>query len=113
MATRDPGLQVERTVLAWRRTTLALAIATLVIARLTFMSVGASVIVPSMLLGAGLLWVGVVLVRRRGVARVEEDRAPAYFDALLSDGRLPFVVALIAGALCLGEIVGVLAQLPR
>lgn len=110
---RDPGLQVERTVLAWRRTTLALAIATLVVARLTFMSVGASVLVPTMLLGAGLLWVGVVVLRRRAVAHVEEGQASTYFDSLLPDGRLPFAVALIAGALCLGEIVGVLVQLVR
>lgn len=110
---RDPGLQVERTVLAWRRTTLALAIATLVIARLTFMSVGASVLVPTMLLAAGLLWVGVVLIRRRGVPHMEQDRASTYFEAMLPDGRLPFVVAIIAGALCLGEIVAVLAALAR
>lgn len=109
--TRDPGLQVERTVLAWRRTTLALGIATLIVARLTFLSVGTSVLVPTMLLGAGLLWVGVVLMRRRGVPHVADGRASTYFDSLLPDGRLPLVVALIAGALCLGEIIGVLAQL--
>lgn len=109
--TRDPGLQVERTVLAWRRTTLALAVATLVIARLTFLSVGASVLVPTMLLGAGILWVGVVLVRRHGVAHVENGQASSYFVSLLPDGRLPLAVAVIAGALCLGEIVGLLAQL--
>jgi uncharacterized membrane protein YidH (DUF202 family) len=106
MMARDSGLQVERTVLAWRRTTLALAIATLVVARLTFMSVGASALVPMLLLAAGLLWVGVLLARRRGVAHDEDP----YFDSLLPDGRLPAAVALIAAALCVGEIVGVLAQ---
>ena len=103
---RDPGLQVERTLLAWRRTTLALAIATLVIARLTFLSVGASALVPLLLIGAGLLWVGVVLVRRRGVTHAEDP----YFDSMLPDGRLPLVVAVIAAALCVGEIAGVVAQ---
>lgn len=106
---RDPGLQVERTVLAWRRTTLALAIATLVISRLTFISVGASALVPMLLIGAGLLWVGVVLTRRRGVAHPEDP----YFDSLLPDGRLPLVVALITAALCLGEVAGVVAQIVR
>lgn len=106
---RDPGLQVERTLLAWRRTTLALTIATLVIARLTFQSVGASALVPLLLVGAGLLWVGVVLVRRRGVTHPDDP----YFDSMLPDGRLPLIVAAIAAALCLGEIVNVLAQLAR
>lgn len=106
---RDPGLQVERTLLAWRRTTLSLAIATLVIARLTFVSVGASALVPVLLIGAGLLWVGVVLLRRRGVAHPEDP----YFDSMLPDGRLPLVVAAIAAALCAGEIAGVFAQLLR
>ena len=106
---RDPGLQVERTVLAWRRTTLSLAVATLVISRLTFTSVGASTVVPTLLVGAGLLWVGVVLRRRRGVVHPQDP----YFDSLLPDGRLPLVVALIAAALCVGEIAGVVAQLVR
>lgn len=106
---RDPGLQVERTVLAWRRTTLALAIATLVISRLTFTSVGASALVPMLLVGAGLLWVGVVLSRRRGVPHDEDP----YFDSLLPDGRLPLAVAAIAAALCVGEIAGVLVQVVR
>ena len=109
--TRDPGLQVERTVLAWRRTTLALAIATLVIARLTFLSVGAPVLVPTLCVGAGLLWAGVVLARRRVAPRAEDGQSPSYFDSLLPDGRLPMAVALIAATLCVGEIVGVLAQL--
>ncbi len=104
---RDPGLQVERTLLAWRRTTLALAIATLVIARLTLLSVGASALVPLLLVGAGLLWVGVVLVRRRGESHAEDP----YFDSMLPDGRLPLIVACIAAALCAGEIVGVLVQI--
>lgn len=106
---RDPGLQVERTVLAWRRTTLALAIATLVVSRLTFLAVGAPTLLPALLVGAGLLWVGVVLSRRRGPAHPEDP----YFDSMLPDGRLPMAVALLAAALCLGEIVAVLTQILR
>ncbi len=37
---RDPGLQPERTVLAWHRSALALAGASVVVGRLTFGSVG-------------------------------------------------------------------------
>ena len=38
---RDPGLQPERTTLAWQRSALALAGATIVVGRLTFGTVGA------------------------------------------------------------------------
>ena len=100
-------MQVERTLLAWRRTTLALAIATLVVARLTFLSVGASALVPLLLVVAGLLWVGVVLLRRRGVTHPQEPS----FDSMLPDGRLPLVVSGIAAALCLGEVAGIVAQI--
>ena len=37
---RNPGLQPERTALAWQRSALALAAATIVIGRLTFSAVG-------------------------------------------------------------------------
>jgi uncharacterized membrane protein YidH (DUF202 family) len=37
---RDAGLQPERTALAWQRSALALAAATIVIGRLTFSAVG-------------------------------------------------------------------------
>jgi len=108
-ALRDPGLQPERTALAWRRTTLALAIATLIIGRLTFTSLGASAFVPALRVGAGALWVVSIVVRRRGVEHVDEP----HFDSMLPDGRLPCAVATVAGALCLGELVGVLAQILR
>lgn len=106
---RDPGLQPERTALAWRRTSLALVIATLVIARLTFLSLGASTVVPSLLVGAGALWVGILALRRRGVPHDDEP----HFTSMLPDGRLPLLVAAIAAALCLGELLGVLTQLLR
>ncbi len=107
---RDPGLQPERTRLAWRRTTLALAVATLAIGRLTFTSIGASVMVPMLLVGAGVLWV-LVAVRRRGFGVTHPGEAA--FTSMLPDGRLPLAISLIVVVLCVGEVIGILAQLTR
>lgn len=104
---RDPGLQQERTRLAWRRTTLALAVATLIIGRLTFTTVGLPVILPVVVATAGALWVLVTLSRRRGA---EHPLEPS-FSTLLRDGRLPAVVAGITVMLCLTEIGSVVARM--
>jgi putative membrane protein len=44
-ARRDPGLQPERTALAWQRTALSIAAAVLIVVRLTVGSVGALAVV--------------------------------------------------------------------
>lgn len=106
---RDPGLQQERTRLAWRRTTLALAVATLIIGRLTFTNVGIPVVLPIVVAFAGALWIFVTLHRRRGAAHPLEPS----FSTLLHDGRLPLVVAGITVLLCLTEIGSVLARIAR
>ena len=54
---RDPGLQPERTALAWQRSALALAAATIVIGRLTFSAVG---LIALIVVALGVVHAGVV-----------------------------------------------------
>lgn len=61
-APRDPGLQPERTALAWQRTGLALAGASVVVARLTFSTVGVLAVVAALF---GLAHAAVVFVVQR------------------------------------------------
>jgi putative membrane protein len=56
-APRDPGLQPERTALAWQRSALALAAATIVVGRLTFNTVG---LVALLVVALGLAHVAVI-----------------------------------------------------
>lgn len=107
---RDPGLQPERTRLAWRRTSLALAVATLAIGRITFGTIGAPTLIPALLVGAGVLWV-LVTVRRRGRGVTHPDEAG--FTTMLPDGRVPLAISLIVGVLCVGELLGIVVQATR
>lgn len=106
---RDPGLQQERTALAWRRTGLALVVGALTVGRLTMDTLGSGVVLPAAVALLLATWVvGVTLRSRRyAVAHPEEP----HFDRLLRDGRVPAVVALVAGALALGELVSALLRL--
>ena len=65
----DPGLQPERTVLAWRRTALSLVVASTLSARLMAPALGAEAVAVVSGAGLGLALVLVVAAarRRRGV----------------------------------------------
>jgi uncharacterized membrane protein YidH (DUF202 family) len=108
---RDPGLQQERTALAWRRTGLALVIGALTVGRLTMDTLGASVLVPAVAAAVLAAWVVTVTLRGRRHAVAHPDEPG--FDRLLRDGRVPAVVAVVAGTLAVGELTAALVQLLR
>lgn len=106
----DPGLQPERTELAWRRTALAIAVGSLVALRLLPAVLGhIAWIAPGVfgLITAGMLW----LAARRRYARVSAATVGGGAHAALPDGRLPLTLAALAtaiGGVCVA-VVGVVA----
>ena len=92
----DPGLQPERTELAWRRTALAVGVGSLVAMRLlpvAFADPWWILVGVAGLVVAGVLW---VISRRRGRRTVEilltrGDRAP-----LPGSGPLAFLAVFVA-----------------
>jgi uncharacterized membrane protein YidH (DUF202 family) len=72
---RDPGLQPERTALAWQRSGLALAGASVIVARLTITSAGVLAVVAAL---SGLAHAGVIFAvqRRHYRIRAAARRAP-------------------------------------
>ena len=101
-ADRDPGLQPERTRLAWRRTTLSATVAAVLAAK-TALAGGGSVagVVACVLCGA--CWVGFLWIahrRSRGLAAVSEP------GALVPPYAAVAVVCTVAMAGCGAVLVG-------
>jgi len=95
----DPGLQPERTELAWRRTALALAVGSLVSMRVLPVMLDSLVwIVPGIvgLVASALLWIA-ARARYRAVYRAIH---PIENPALLPDARLIAVMTLLC--ICIG-----------
>ena len=94
----DPGLQPERTDLAWRRSTLSVAVGALIALRLLTPTLGPTglTIGLSGLLVAGLMW---LLARRR--ARLTQQALRNHTN-LPGAGLLLGLTALTAGAAVVG-----------
>lgn len=104
----DPTAPQERTALAWRRTGLALLVGALTIGRLTLDTLGAVVVLPTVLAAALAGWVLVEALRARRLVRPHPDQ-PGF--SVLADGRLPVVVAGLVGGLGLGELLAAIVGL--
>lgn len=100
------GLQQERTTLAWRRTGLALAVAALVVGRLTATDLGPMAVVLTAAAAVASAWVAIVTLRRRRLAGVSSTDST--FGSVPHDGKAPAAVAAVIGVLCLLEVAAVL-----
>lgn len=105
---RDPGLQQERTALAWNRTSLALVVGALVVARLSLKDLGPGVAVPATLACTMAIWVWLGAQRRSRMTR-EHPHDPRF--SILRDGTLPAATASVVALLALGEMVAGIAAL--
>ncbi|MDO5629037.1 MAG: DUF202 domain-containing protein [Mobilicoccus sp.] len=99
----DPGLQLQRTLLSWERTGLALVVAALGVGRHVAGAAGWIVLVPCGLVVLGVLWL--VLDTRR-LRRGAREASPGFL--VLRDGRGMAVVAAALGLLCLTEFAAAL-----
>lgn len=91
----DPGLQAERTELAWRRTTLSLAIGSIVAMRILPAILDHPLwVIPGVLglVAAGIIWAA----SRHRYTRVSGATLEHGERAVLPDGRLPLLVASTA-----------------
>ena len=89
----DAGLQPERTALAWRRTALAVAVASLVALRILPEVLGSWALIPAAL-GAGVSFVAIVITQRR-YRRIHTVLTSSESDRVaLSGGVLPALMAV-------------------
>ncbi len=105
---RDPGMQQERTTLAWRRTGLSLLIGSLTIGRLTLDTLGWSVVVPTVVAASIALWILATALRERRLAR---DHPGEPIFSVLSGGHLPAATMLTVGLLAAGVTASAVVRL--
>ncbi|MFJ7058417.1 DUF202 domain-containing protein [Streptomyces griseobrunneus] len=93
VADRDPGLQPERTRLAWRRTTLSATVVALLAGRQALHSGATPASLVAVALSA-LAWLGLLVVAHRRVARMGVARP----EPLAPRGALTAALCTVAFA---------------
>ncbi|MEU1077878.1 MULTISPECIES: DUF202 domain-containing protein [unclassified Streptomyces] len=74
-ADRDPGLQPERTRLAWRRTTLSCTVAAVLAAKQA-LHTGGTAVGPVAVALSGLVWLGFLVVAHRRIQSLTRSGRP-------------------------------------
>ncbi|MEU3058294.1 DUF202 domain-containing protein [Streptomyces griseus] len=98
-ADRDPGLQPERTRLAWRRTTLSATVVAVLAGRQALHSGAGPAALVAVSLSA-LAWLGFLLVAHRRMLRMEAARpAPLAPRAALTATLCTVALAVFAAAM--------------
>lgn len=97
LAPPDPGLQPERTVLAWGRTLMALVVVGALFVR-WLPSAGIWALVPLLvaLLGGGAIFAARSRMQRRAIRSIVEERADASVASVLALTGLVVVIGLSA-----------------
>lgn len=100
MTARDPGLQPERTRLAWRRTALTVTVVALLLGRLAVVTGGVTTAAAVALALTTAAWLGLQVVTQRRVRMMRSPRpAPAPVALPLTVGATVAALALIGTAL--------------
>lgn len=92
-----PGLQQERTTLAWRRTSLSFCVVGLFVARMGLDDAALAVVGAGILAVATAFWVVTRSTPGGGWTSVSAREGGF---TVLRDGRLPLAVVLLASTLC-------------
>jgi len=106
----DPGLQQERTRLAWRRSMLAFAVVGIAVVRSAYVES------DSVVVGVGLIGLVIAVwlclsTLRRGRWTWSSPREPEFLE-VLRDGTLPFLVTVTAVTLCVAVLLNASGVLP-
>ncbi|MEV8528619.1 MULTISPECIES: DUF202 domain-containing protein [unclassified Streptomyces] len=97
---RDPGLQPERTRLAWRRTTLACTVAALLAAKQALHK-GSSPLTMAAVSLSGLAWLGFLTVAHRRIRGLSGAGRPRVLGVRTAIGATACTVALACFAVAI------------